>query len=305
VKAVGYDSDDKGLDWRTTHIIVAVEDQTVDIAQAVAGTAAEDSDVCVGCGYATDETPELMPLSHVLAVRLCRLMDKVRQEGSLPWAHPCGTAQVVLEYTVGQGGALTPTRVHSVALSVQHAADAKPDKMKQDLMEHVVKPSLPPELCNDSTEYHLDMAKQPLSGHGNVGMTGRRIGDDTYGGWGFHSSASPSGKDSSKASRAATYGARWAACSLVASKLCSRAAVQLTYAHGSAEPVGISVESYGTSKSSDSELADLLKRSFDFKPSSLQRDLDLKSVKFQRLSAYGHMGRTDLEMTWEKRKELK
>lgn len=306
VKAVGYDSDDKGLDWRTTHVIVAVEDQGTDLAsQTVIGAPpAEGSESSVVCGYATDETDELMPLSHSLANKLCQRLDSCRKDGTLAWAHPCGMAQVSVEYSEVQR-ALVPARIHSVALTVQHSNDVKPEQIQKELMDHVVKPTLPAQYCDDATKYHLDQAKQPLSGSGHVGMTGRRIASDTYGGWGHHSSVSLSGKDASKGSRVATYGARWAAVSLVAGKHCKRAAVQLTYACGSAEPVAISVDAYGTSNISNGELVELLKRNFDFKPSSLQRDLDLKSVQFQKLSAYGHMGRIDMELTWEKHKELK
>jgi len=310
VKAVGYDSEDKGLDWRTMNVIVAIEEQSPDLAQAVSSNKpSEDAptgEQGVVFGYATDETPELMPVSHVLATKLCSQLDKVRRDGTLPWARLGGRAQVVVEYSETPDGSLTPARVQAVALSVPRAADAKPEQVDKEVMDLVVKPILPESLCDSRTVYEISDPKQ--HGQSDVGMSGKKVASDTYGGWSLQSVGSMSGKDSTKISRSATYGARWAARSLVAANLCARASVQLSYIPGSAEPVSVSVNSYGSAKSrgkTDSELAEILIRSFDFRPASLQRELGLKSPQFQKVSAYGHLGRTDLDLAWEKRKELK
>lgn len=317
VKATGYDSDDKGLDWRTVNVIVAVEEQSPDLAQTITASRVSDDAACeqgVVFGYATDETGErhLMPLSHVLATKLCVQLDKVRKDGTLSWARPDGRAQVVIEYGQAPDGSVSPARVKSVMVCARHAADIKPDVVEKELMEHVVKAVVPESLCDASTTYHLAQPKASLlvSGNGEAGMSGRKIVADTYGGWGSHGGGSLSGKDGSKVHRSATYGARWAARSLVEARLCRRCLVQLSYSPASPQPVSLHVNSFGTAKAcgkTDGELAVILQRNFDFRPACLQRDLGLKAPQFQSYAAYGHLGRLDLEPLppWEKSKELK
>lgn len=312
VKSVGYDADEKGLDWRTMNVIVAVEEQTPDLAQAITvGKAIEDigaGDQGIVFGYATDESLGMMPLSHALATKLCIQLDKVRKDGTIGWIRPSGRVQVTVDYRETSEGAVVPVHVRSVVISAQHAADVKPEQMEKDLLEHVVKPVLPQELCDANTVYLLSEPKNLLnSALSDTGLTGRKVIVDTYGGWGSHGGCSLSGKDASKISRSATYGARWAAASLVAARFCKRCLVQLSYSPSTTQPASVHVNSYGTAKhcgKTDAELAAVLMRNFDFRPGCLQRDLGLKVPQFQKLAAYGHLGRSDLELPWEKPKEL-
>jgi len=317
IKATCYDSDDKGLDWRTVNVIVAVEEQSPDLAHAITASRVLDDtagDQGIVFGYATDETGErhMMPLSHVLATRLCIQLDKARKDGTLSWARPDGRAQVVVEYNQAVDGSYSPARVKSVVVSTRHAADIKPEVVEKELMEHVVKVVVPESLCDASTTYHLAQPK-PMSlsgGNSDAGMSGRKNMADTYGGWGSHGGGSLSGKDGSKVHRSATYGARWAARSLVDARLCRRCLVQLSYSPASPQPVSLHVNSFGTAKAfgkSDAELLNILQRNFDFRPACLQRDLGLKAPQFQNYSAYGHLGRLDLDPLppWEKSKDLK
>lgn len=308
VKAVGYDSDEKGLDWRTMNVIVAVEEQSPDLAQAITiGRAAEEicpEEIGIAFGYATDETPEMMPLSHVLASKLCARLDAVRKDGVLPWARPSGSAQVVVEYAEDADGAVVPLRVHSVAISVQHALDVAAQQVESELMQHVVMPVIPEQLRDSNTMYNFKSAG-PRS---DTGLSGHKAAVDGYGGWGGHEGSSASGKDGTKVSRCALYGARWAACSLVAARFCRRCLVQLSYTPGSAQPMSIQVQSYGTARArgkTDVELVGILSRNFDFRPGCLQRDLGMKALQFQQLSAHGHFGRTDMDLPWEKPQDLK
>jgi len=308
VKCVGYDSGDKGLDWRTMNVIVAIEEQSTDVGQAIGGSRglSEVKDSGTVCGYATDESPEMVPVSHALATRLCARLDRVRKDGALPWARPGGTAQIVVEYSEKPDGSVAPVGVKSVSLSVPRAPGVPPDQAQKDLLEQVVKAVVPESLCGSSTQYLFPDPKDQV--RSDVGMSGKRIAEDSYGGWGLQMSASLSGRGATRLSRSAAYGARWAAQSLVSAKLCKRATVQLSYAAGTPEPASICVNSHGTSRCcnrTDAELADMLRRNFDFRPSALSRDLGLKSPQFQKLSAYGHFGRSDLDVAWERPLDLK
>eukprot|EP00928_Gymnodinium_smaydae_P038392 TRINITY_DN2649_c0_g1_i2.p1 TRINITY_DN2649_c0_g1~~TRINITY_DN2649_c0_g1_i2.p1 ORF type:complete len:419 (-),score=91.77 TRINITY_DN2649_c0_g1_i2:342-1538(-) len=295
VKAVGFDSDEKGMDASKMNIIVALEEQAPDLAQAFSAKAQEDGDeeehgTC--SGYATDETPELMPLSHVLASKLCSQLDKARKAGTLPWARPAASSQVVVEYRTLPDGGLRPVRIRSVSVAARPMGSASAEQVEKDLRDHVVRPVLPAALCDQETLYHLRPPRS-AGAQSDTGLSGRQPAADGYGGWGSDAFASPSGLDGSRLRRCGAYGARWVARSLVEAKLCKRCLVQVCYTRGSAAPSAIRVDSYGSCSPglSDADLAARVQRSFDLRPSSLQRCLGLKKPQFQRLAAHGHFGR--------------
>lgn len=308
VKAVGYDSEDKGLDWRTVNIIVAVEEQAPDLATALSGTKAPE-EVGLGSlgsafGYATDEAADFLPVSQTLASQLCAKLDSARKEGALGWLRPDARVQVTVEYQDTDGAAV-PKRISAVSIAARRSVDVTDDKAEKELLEQVVKPNLPASLVDANTQYQVSIRQQSQV---DSGLSGRKSSVDLYGGWVSSGTTALSGKDGSKLARSATYGARWAARSLVASGLCRRCAVELGYGPKATQPLSVRVNSYGTSKKSgksDGDLAELISKNFDFRPGCLQRDLHLKSAQFQRLAAYGHVGRDDLDLPWERAKELK
>jgi len=314
VKSAGYDDEEKGLDALTTNVILALDEQTPQIAQAlIASKVAEDpstEDQGVVSGYATDETPELMPLSHVLASRLCAQLDKVRKDGTLAWLKPSARAQVVMEYEELPGGALSASRVNAVCITCSQPSSSSVSTADAEtaLLEHVLHPVLPDNLRDGSTAYHVHLAKDIAANAltSDTGLSGRRSAADTYGGWVAVSSSGIAGKDGLRVTRAGTYAARWAAKSLVAAKLCRRCLVQLSYSPSSPNPVSLHVNSYGSvaNGKTDADLVEMLKASFDFRLSSLQKDLGLKVPQFQRLAAYGHFGRPELDSAWERPKPL-
>mmetsp|Transcript_81522 Transcript_81522/g.253087 ORF Transcript_81522/g.253087 Transcript_81522/m.253087 type:complete len:247 (+) Transcript_81522:493-1233(+) len=245
-----------------------------------------------------------MPMSHLLATRLSAQLDKARRDGALTWARPDGATQVTVEYAEAPDGSVAPARIHSVVVSARRATDVPQEQAERELMECVVRPVMPAGLCDQATVYRLEAPKRLA---GAAGLSGRRASADLYGGWGAHGGGALSGRDGAKLERAAAYGARWAARSLVSAKLCRRCLVQLSYGPGDARPALVRVDSYGTAKAcgkTDAELAASVQRSFDLRPACLQRDLGLKEPQFQRLSAHGHVGRADLELAWERSKEL-
>ena len=313
VRDAGYDDPAKGLDYKTCNVIVALEEQSPDVAQAVDASKLDDlgaGDSCVAFGYATDETPERMPASHVLATKLAARLASVRKDGTLDWIRPDGKAQVTLEYGRAPGGGLTPLRVATVVLSAQHSEDVSNDKIAADLMEHVVRPVVPAELLDDRTVYHLNPSGRFVIGgpHSDAGMTGRKSGADSYGGWGRDGSGSFSGKDATKPDRGGSYAARWVAKSLVANGYCGRCLVQLSYAIGLSHPVSVHVETYGTCRGKngkgEADLASLVKETFDLKPGAIIRELDLRRPIMRKTAAYGHFGREEEEFKWEQVKEF-
>merc|ERR1712070_1098285 len=285
IKEIGYDDAAKGLDYNSMNVIVAIEQQSPDIAQSVNSKTGNIEDIGAGdqgimFGYACDETDELMPLSHSLATQLGARLTKVRKENILDWVRPDGKTQVTVEYKV-ENGIPKPQRAHTVVISTQHHEDVTLEKMREDLMESVIKEVIPAQYLDENTVYHLNPSGRFVIGgpHGDAGLTGRKIIIDTYGGWGAHGGGAFSGKDGTKVDRSAAYAGRWVAKSLVKAGLVRRCLVQVAYGIGVAEPLSIHVESYGTCKEgvTESQLVDLVKKNFDLRPGCLIRDLNLKS----------------------------
>ena len=229
-------------------------------------------------GYATDETEEAMPLTHLLATKIGFKLTEVRKNGTLNWVRPDGKTQVTVEYK-NENGKLTPLRVHTIVISTQHAPEVSNEQIRKDLREHVIDAVVPKGLIDEHTIFHLNPSGRFVIGgpHGDAGLTGRKIIVDSYGGWGAHGGGAFSGKDPSKVDRSAAYAARWAAKSLVKAGLCARCLIQVSYAIGVAQPLSINVETYGTSAGkSEEELVEIVKRNFDLRPGCLIRDLKLK-----------------------------
>jgi S-adenosylmethionine synthetase len=310
VKKIGFDDSSKGFDYKTCNVLVAIEQQSPDIAQGVHVNKKEEE---IGAGdqghmfgYATNETPEYMPLTHVLATKLCSRLSEARNSGELAWLRPDAKTQVTVEYR-REGGAVTPLRVHTVVISTQHAETVTNEEIRKGLMEHIIKKVIPEKYLDDKTVFHLNPSGRFVIGgpQGDAGVTGRKIIIDTYGGWGAHGGGAFSGKDPTKVDRSGAYAARWIAKSLVHAQLAARVLVQVSYAIGVPEPLSIYVDTYGTGKRSDEEILEIVKKNFDLRPGCLARDLKLKRPIYQKTAAFGHFGRNDPDFTWEQPKELK
>jgi S-adenosylmethionine synthetase len=262
--------------------------------------------------YATDETPEMMPLTHSLATALGFQLTKVRKEGPMPKLRPDGKTQVTVEYKKNADGSMCPLRVHTIVISTQHDPDYTQEQLAADLKEHVIKVVVPEKYLDDNTIYHMNPSGSFVMGgpEGDGGLTGRKIIIDTYGGWGAHGGGAFSGKDPTKVDRSAAYYCRWIAKSLVAAKLCKRCLVQLSYAIGVAAPLSIFVDSHGSACDgrTDAQLLAIIEKNFDCRAGMLVRELDMLKPKYKKTACYGHFGNSarpaDPDFTWEIPKAL-
>ncbi len=310
VREIGYTSSDFGFDAATCAVQVAIAAQSPDIAlgvdkalEAKEGRMTEDQVAAIGAGdqgmmvgFACDETPELMPLSISLAHRLTRRLSEVRKEGVLPWLRPDGKAQVTVEYAFGK-----PQRVATVLVSTQHAPDVSNREIRARVIEHVIEPVLG-DWVNGTTQIFVNPTGRFVTGGpmGDAGLTGRKIIVDTYGGVGRHGGGAFSGKDPTKVDRSGAYAARWVAKNIVAAGLADRCEIQISYAIGVAEPLSISIETFGTGKVEDVVIERLVRECFDLRPGAIIRDLDLRRPIYRQTAAYGHFGRNDLNLPWER-----
>ncbi len=312
IREIGYDDDAKGFNCDTCEVKILLDSQSADIAMGVdkaleakEHTMSEEEIEAIGAGdqgmmfgYATDETEEYMPYPIALAHRLTKELTKVRKDGTLPYLRADGKSQVTVEYDEND----TPCHINAVVISTQHAAEITQEQIHEDIKKHVIDKVLPKELVDENTKIFINPTGRFVIGgpNGDSGLTGRKIIVDTYGGYARHGGGAFSGKDCTKVDRSAAYAARYVAKNIVAAGLAKRCEIQLSYAIGVAHPTSIMVDTFGTGKISNAELADVIRENFDLRPAGIIKMLNLRQPIYKQTAAYGHFGRNDLDLPWEK-----